>query len=114
MSRPGKNSADVRDDPALFKYKLTATAKSLVDFHYLCPMPRAVLPSRLNKWLVENIEHGWFIQFPRRGTPSFRDTVVVFEDYEDMLRFRDKYCFKTAFDKRPHEADWEAAVQNNE
>lgn len=93
---------------------LKPTAPSLLDFHYVCPMPSAVLPSRLSAWLEENCELGWYIQFPRMGLPSFKNTVVVFQNFDDMNRYREHYCFKTVFHKRPHEADWSDAVLDNE
>lgn len=113
MSRAGNNQPHPRRDPAVYKYCRTDTPTSLVDFHFVCPIPRGVLPSRIYEWCRENCEFGWLVQLPRMGQVTFKNTVLLFEAEDDMTRFRDHYCFKTVFHKRPHEADFMDALGDN-
>lgn len=91
-----------------------ARSVTLLDYHFVCPMPRSIVPSRLVAWCQEHIEHGWLLQFPRKGMPTFKTTVLLFSDYEDCVRFRDHYCYNDKYNKRPHEADYMQALGDNE
>lgn len=91
-----------------------ARSMTLFDFHFVVPMPRSVVPSALVRWCNENIEHGWLMQFPRRGMPTFKTSVFLFSDYEDCVRFRDHYCYDDKYHKRPHESDYMDALGENE
>ncbi|SFP66367.1 hypothetical protein SAMN04488241_1055 [Sphingomonas rubra] len=90
-----------------------ARSLTLFDFHFVCPMPRSIVPSRLVAWCNENVEHGWLMQFPRKGMPTFATTVFLFSDYDDCVRFRDQYCYTDKYHKRPHEDDYMQALADN-
>lgn len=81
--------------------------KPYMSFHYACPLPRATLPSTISKWCRDNCVDHWLIQFPRRGEPSFMNTVVLFAAEEDAVLFRMKYCFDGRYHLRPSEGDWQ-------
>lgn len=101
-------------NPALEKFVAKTTPNALLNYHYVVPMPRALLPSRIIEWCKANCEHGWLIQLPRMGMASWRNTVLLFEDDKEMAAFRDQYCFDQRYHKRPHEGDWLDATDRNE
>lgn len=101
-------------DKALLKFHNRNMPNVLCNYHHVQPMPRALLASRMSAWCEEYCEYGWLIQYPRRGVPSFKDTVVLFETFSDLERFRDQYCFDDKYHKRPHERDWSDTIMDNE
>lgn len=114
MSRPGNNQPHPKRDPAVYKYVQRDTPTTLIDYHFVVPMPRAVVPSAIFAWCRENCTYGWLIQLPRMGQPSWKNTVLLFEAEDDMAAFRDHYCYDQRYHKRPHEGDWIDALGENE
>lgn len=106
MSRPGNNQPHPRRDPAVYKWVKRDTPVSLVDYHFVVPMPRGELPSRVIAWCRENVEYGWLVQFPAMGQPTWKNTVLLFEAEPDLVAFRGHYCYDMKYHKRPHEGDW--------
>lgn len=113
MSRPGNNQPHKHRDPAIYKYVRTDTPTTLIDFHFVVPMPRAVTPSRIVEWCRTNCQYGWLMQLPRMGQPTWKNTVLLFESEDEMSAFRDHYCFDAKYHKRPHEGDWLDALGDN-
>jgi hypothetical protein len=96
-----------RSDPAIFSYiRQDRDAVSLVDYHFICPIPRAVLPSRIIAWCREHCSHGWLMQMPRMGMPTWKNTVILFESETEMAAFRDHYCFNAKYHQRLNGDQW--------
>ncbi len=113
MSRPGNNQPHPTRDPALYKFVKRDTPTSLVDYHFVVPMPRGVAPSVIIAWCRENTQYGWLMQMPAMGQPTFKNTVLLFESEDEMSAFRDQFCFDKRYHKRPHEADWADGLGDN-
>lgn len=110
---PARGSNAPWGEPALKKYTRGDTPKSLMDYNHVCPLPKAVLPSRLSKWAEENVQGGWFIQYPIMGHATFKTAVIVFQDFEDCELFRNQYCFDTKYHKPTHRADYDETLGDN-